>query len=235
MAQPTKKAAQMTRDELAAYIDYSILKPQFTTAEVIELAHTGINYQCATLCINPWALDVVAPLVKDTGVGICVVADFPFGQGTAADKEVLSRAYVSRGDIQDLDLVINYGLLREGKWQQAAEEIKPAINVCREAGVITKVILETDALDKKAIEGGVEAVIAAGGDYVKTSTGFYTGGETVGASREVMAHLIEVTDGRAKVKASGCVRDQAHYFDLIDMGVDRIGVGYRSVPVVLGE
>ncbi|MDE1537268.1 MULTISPECIES: deoxyribose-phosphate aldolase [Actinotignum] len=235
MAQPEKKAAQMTRDELASYIDYSILKPQFTTEEVVELAHTGINYKCATLCINPWALDVVAPLLPGTGVGICVVADFPFGQGTAADKEMLARAYVSRGDIQDLDLVINYGLLREGKWQQAAEEIKPAIAVCREAGVVTKVILETDALDKKAIEGGVEAVIAAGGDYVKTSTGFYTGGPTVGGARDVMAHLIEVTDGRAKVKASGNVRDQAHYFDLIDMGVDRIGVGYRSVPVVLGE
>lgn len=235
MAQPEKKAAQMTRDELASYIDYSILKPQFTTEEVVELAHTGINYKCATLCTNPWALDVVAPLLPGTGVGICVVADFPFGQGTAADKEMLARAYVSRGDIQDLDLVINYGLLREGKWQQAAEEIKPAIAVCREAGVVTKVILETDALNKKAIEGGVEAVIAAGGDYVKTSTGFYTGGPTVGGARDVMAHLIEVTDGRAKVKASGNVRDQAHYFDLIDMGVERIGVGYRSVPVVLGE
>ncbi|MDK7197931.1 deoxyribose-phosphate aldolase [Actinotignum sanguinis] len=235
MAQPQKKAAEMTRDELTAYIDYSILKPQFTTAEVVELAHTGIGYKCATLCINPWAMDVVAPLVKDTGVGMCVVADFPFGQGTAADKEMLARAYVARGDIEDIDFVINYGLLREGKWQQAAEEIKPAVAVCREAGVVTKIILETDALDRAQIEGGVEAVIAAGGDFVKTSTGFYTGGPTVGAAREVMEHIIEVTDGRAKIKASGNVRDQAHFFDLIDMGIDRIAVGYRSVPTVLGE
>lgn len=230
---PVTAARDMTRAQKAAYIDFSILKPEFTTEDVVRLAEEGIEEGCATLCVNPWALDIVAPMVAGTPTGVCVVCDFPFGQGAPADKERLARSYATRSDVDELDLVINYGLLREGGWKRAGDEIAPAIAACHEHSVTVKVILETDALTPDQVSWGIEAVIRAGGDFVKTSTGFYTGGPARGAARDVVAHILARVDGRAKVKGSGNIRDKDHFLDLIDMGIDRMGVGYRSVPVVL--
>ena len=105
--------------------------------------------------------------------------------------------------------------------------------------MIVKTIFETDALTDDEIRSAAEAAIAAGSDYIKTSTGFYTGtpkhGERTGAFDEMVALMQECAAGRTKVKGSGSIRDKAHFLRLIDMGIDRMGVGYRSVPVVLAE
>lgn len=219
--------------ELARYIDHSILKPDTTIAEIRDLTQIGIDRGVATICVNPAGLDAIAPMLEGTGIGISVVCDFPFGQGTAADKEMLARNYCMRGDVTDLDLVINYGLIKEGKWKEAAADIQGAIDVCREHGVVSKVIIETDALTDEQIADACEAVISTGADYVKTSTGFYAGGPTEGGSVEVMKKIISIVDGRAKVKASAHIRTREHFLALIDLGVDRIGLSFSSTPLVL--
>jgi len=97
-----------------------------------------------------------------------------------------------------------------------------------------KVIFETDALTLEQVATATEYACRAGADFVKTSTGFYTGGESKGATPEVIQVMLDAAKGRCKVKGSGCIRTREHFLQLIDMGIDRMGIGYRSTPVVLG-
>lgn len=235
---PIKPASEMTRDELAAYIDYSILKPEFTTEDVKREARTAVDLRCKTVCINPAYIETVLPIVEGADTGICVVIDFPFGTSSTRSK-VAQAEVVLEYPIEDLDIVMNYGWLRDGEIEKVAEDIRAVVDVCHAKGVIVKTIFETDALTDDEIRSAAEAAIAAGSDYIKTSTGFYTGtpkhGERTGAFDEMVALMQECAAGRAKVKGSGSIRDKAHFLRLIDMGIDRMGVGYRSVPVVLAD
>ena len=106
---PTKKAAEMTVKELARYIDQSVLKPEFTVDDIKKYSQEGIDFSCATICINPASLPIVAPMVKGTKTGLCVVCDFPFGLATTEAKALLAKEYCSKWNIQDLDIVANYG------------------------------------------------------------------------------------------------------------------------------
>ena len=219
---------------MARYIDHSVLKPQLTQDEIIKYSQAGIDLGCATICINPAALDVVTKLVEGTNTGVCVVCDFPFGLSTTQSKVLQAEEYCSKYKITDLDIVANFGQLRSGNLDFVTADIKAVSDVCHKYGVACKVIIETDSLNKQQIIDGTKCAIAAGADYIKSSTGFYTGGETVGGTPEIIKIMIEAADGKIKVKASGKVRTQEHFFKLIDMGVDRVGMGYSSTPIVLG-
>ncbi|MBF1696780.1 MAG: deoxyribose-phosphate aldolase, partial [Selenomonas sp.] len=135
--------------------------------------------------------------------------------------------------IMDLDIVANYGQLRSGNLDYVTADIKAVVDVCHKYGTEVKVIIETDSLTKQQIIDGTKCAVAAGADYIKSSTGFYTGGECVGATPEVVQIMMDAGEGKIKVKGSGCIRTQEHFFKLIDMGIDRMGVGYRSTPDVL--
>ena len=232
---PTKKACEMTRAELAAYIDQSVLKPEFTEAEIRRYIQEGVDYGCATVCVNPSSLDIAKELTKGTDTKICVVCDFPFGTSTTDSKVIQAEEYCKGGDIFELDIVANYGWLISGKYDDVTADIKAVTDVCHKYGTAVKVILETDALTKEQIVKGTECVIAAGADFVKTSTGFLTGHESVGASPEVIQLIMDTVQGRCKIKGSGCIRTQEHFFKLIDMGIDRMGIGFKSTPIVLGD
>lgn len=231
---PTKKAAEMSVLELARYIDQSVLKPEFTQHEIAKYTQEGIDYGCATICINPASLPLVAPMVQGTQTGICVVCDFPFGLSTTEAKAAQAEAYCSRYPIQDLDIVANYGRLRSGDLDFVISDIKAVVSVCHSHGTAVKVIIETDALTPEQIAAGTRCAVAAGADFIKSSTGFYTGGKAVGATPEVVALMMKAGEGKIKVKGSGGIRSRAHFLHLIDMGIDRMGIGYRSTPVVLG-
>jgi deoxyribose-phosphate aldolase len=230
---PSKKAAAMSLKELSAYIDQSVLKPEFTQADIRKYIQEGVDFGCATVCVNPASLDIAAELTRGMQTGICVVCDFPFGLSTTHSKIMQAEEYC-RSDIADLDIVANYGWIRSGMLQQVGREIKAVVEVCHAHDVAVKVIFETDALTLAEVKTTSEVVIQAGADFLKTSTGFYTGGKKDGATREVIAAMMEVAQGRCKIKGSGGIRDQQHFFELIDMGIDRMGIGYRSTPVVLG-
>lgn len=234
---PSKPAARMTIDELASYIDYSILKPEFTIQEVQDEIAKAADLKCKTICIDPASLEDAAPMVEGTDTGICVVVDFPFGASTTASK-VAQTEIALEYPLEDLDVVANYGWIRSGENDKVTEDLKPVIDACHAKGITVKVIFETDALTEEQIRAAAESAVAAGADYIKTSTGFYTGrlqhGERSGAFDGVVDLMQDAAASRCKVKGSGAIRDRAHFLRLIDEGIDRMGVGYRSVPTILG-
>ena len=231
---PEKKANEMNVKELASYIDQSVLKPEFTQEEIRKYVQEGIDYGCKTVCINPASLPVARELCKGTETKICVVCDFPFGLSTTNSKVLQAEEYCKSGDIFELDIVANYGWIRSGMWKEVEEDIKAVCDACHKYDTEVKVIFETDALTLDEIIKATEVAINACADFVKTSTGFFTGGKNDGASIEVIQAMINIAQGRVKIKGSGGIRAQEHFFKLIDMGIDRMGIGYKSTPVVLG-
>ena len=231
---PEKKACEMSVRELAAYIDQSVLKPEFTQDEIRRYIQEGIDFGCKTVCVNPASIDIAAELTKDTDTMICAVCDFPFGLSTTASKVMQAEEYCKRGDIFELDIVANYGWIRSQMWTEAEADIRAVCEVCHKYGTQVKVILETDALTLDEVRQAAEIAVQAGADFVKTSTGFFTGGKNEGATAEIVEAIIETVNGRCKVKGAGGIRTREQFFRLIDMGIDRMGVGYRSTPVVLG-
>jgi len=224
----------MTRNELAAYIDQSVLKPEFTQEEIRKYIQEGIDYGCKTVCINPASLPIAREMCRGTATGICVVCDFPFGLSSTASKVMQAEEICKGGDIEDLDIVANYGWIKSGMWNAVERDIKAVADTCHGYGTLLKVIFETDALTLAEAAKATDIACAAGADFVKTSTGFYTGGKSQGATPEVIRVMMDAARGRCKVKGSGGIRDREHFLTLIDMGIDRMGIGYRSTPVVLG-
>lgn len=223
----------MTVKELASYIDYSVLKPEFTEQEIIDLTKDGVQLGCATICINPGYMDLCEPYVKGTDTMLCPVTDFPFGDSSTESRIQQIEQVAKYDTVKEVDIVANFGKIRSGKMDEVVEDLKACAQAAHKYGRELKVILETDALTDEQIKAGCEAVIAAGADFIKTSTGFLTGHEAKGAAVDVIKMIMEVNQGRVKIKGSGCIRTREHFLQLIDMGIDRMGVGYRSVPVVL--
>ena len=231
---PTKKACEMTAQELGRYIDQSVLKPEFTQDDIRKYIQEGIDYNCATVCINPASLPIARELCKGTNTGICVVCDFPFGLSTTESKAMQAELICRDGDIEDLDIVANYGWIRSGRWDDVRADIKAVADVCHKYGTNLKVIFEVDALTLDEVKQATVTAIEAGADFVKTSTGFFTGGKNDGATYEVIQAMMDAADGRCKIKGAGGIRDREKFLRLIDMGIDRMGIGYKSTAKVLG-
>ena len=230
---PEKEASKMTRDELAAYIDHSVLKPEFTQDEIKEQIQKGIEYRCKTVCVNPSAVDIAMAMTANTGTKVCVVCDFPFGLSETQSKAQQAEALCKKG-VFEIDTVANYGWILSGMWEQAKTDIQTVNEVCQKYGVALKVILETDALSIEQVKKGAQIVADAGASFVKSSTGFFTGGKSDGATIEVVQAMMDGSGGRCLVKGSGGIRTREHFLKLINMGIDRMGVGYKSTPLLLG-
>lgn len=229
-----KKASEMSARELARYIDQSVLKPEFTQSEIIKYIGEGIEYGCKTVCINPSSIDIARDMCSGTDTGICVVCDFPFGKSSTKSKVLQAECILKSGDIEDLDVVSNYGFIKSGMWDEVGKDISAVAEVCHAHGALLKVIFETDALSYDEIAKATDVACLSGADFVKTSTGFFTGGISKGATPEVIRVMMDASRGRCKIKGAGGIRDRAAFFALIDMGINRMGIGYKSTPVVLG-
>lgn len=234
MKRNAKKATEMNLKELAAYIDYSVLKPEFTPAEIIELTKDGVKLGCATICINPGYIDLCEPYVQGSETMLCPVVDFPFGTSSTASRMSQIEFAAKYDTVKEIDVVANFGMIRAGMYDEVTEDLKVCTEIVHKYGKEIKVIFETDALNEEQIKKTCRCCIEAGVDFVKTSTGFLTGFEAHGAVPEVIRLMMEAVGENCKVKGSGCIRTREHFLELIDMGIDRMGVGYRSVPVVLG-
>ncbi len=230
-----KKACEMSRDELASYIDYAVLKPETTEAELVEAAKKGVELKVRTLCINPAYIPLLEPYVKGTVTGITPVVDFPFGTSSTASRTAQIEDIAGYESVGEIDIVMNYGMLRSGKDAEVTADLKACAEACHRHGKELKVILETDALMPEEIVRGCRCVMAAGGDFVKTSTGFLTGHELRGAANDVIQLILNEVQGRCKVKGSGVIRTREHFLELIDMGCDRLGINYTSAAKILGE
>ena len=232
----TKRAEEMTVRELASYIDYSVLKPEFTRDDIIALTEDGVKLGCATICINPGYMDLCRPYVEGSETKLCPVCDFPFGTSSTESRVAQAKILVDKHAdvIAELDIVANYGKIRSGEYDEVTEDLKAVVKVCHEKNIPVKVILETDALSEEQVRRGCHCVMDAGADFVKTSTGFLTGHEAHGATPEIIKVIMEEVGESCQIKGSGCIRTREHFLQLINMGIDRMGIGYRSVPVVLG-
>ncbi len=234
MKHPSKPAHEMSQKELASYIDQSVLKPEFAEEDIRRYIQEGIDFGCATVCINPSSLPIATEMTEGTDTAICVVCDFPFGTSTTASKVLQAEEYCKNYNIAELDIVANYGWIRSGKWDAVTKDIAAVVAVCHKHKTEVKVIFETDALTVEEVRKACECAIQANADFVKTSTGFLTGHDAHGATPEIIKEMLDICGNRIKVKGSGCIRTREHFLQLIDMGIDRMGIGYRSTPVVLG-
>jgi deoxyribose-phosphate aldolase len=228
-----KKAIEMTTQELAQYIDYSVLKPEFTKQQILDLTKDGVELGCATICINPAYVEMCEPLVKGTTTMLCPVCDFPFGTSSTESKVKQAEILCRYETVKEVDIVSNYGLIRSGEFEAVYQDVKAVIDMCHSHNKPVKVIFETDALTIEEIKKMCEICVRAKADFVKTSTGFLTGHDLKGGYPELIKMMIDEVDGKCKVKASGSIRGREKFLTLIDMGVNRMGIGYRSVPVVL--
>ena len=234
MKKISKKAEEMTVKELASYIDYSVLKPEFTEEQIIELTKDGVKLGCATICINPGYIELCTPYVEGTETGLCPVTDFPFGTSATESKTAQVEIAAGYDTVTEIDVVANFGLIRSGEYEKVTADLKACADTAHKYGKELKVIFETDALTEEQIKKTCRCCMEAGADFVKTSPGFLTGYELRGAAPDVIQLMMDEVGEKCKIKGSGCIRTREHFLQLIDMGIDRMGVGYKSVPVVLG-
>lgn len=197
---PAKKASEMTVKELAKYIDYSVLKPEFTEEDIIALTKDGVNLGCATICINPGYIDLCEPCVKGSDTMLCPVCDFPFGTSSTESKVNQIELAAKYDSVKEVDIVANFGLIRSGKYDEVTKDLKACADAAHKYGREIKAKFETDALNEEQIRKTCKCCIDAGIDFVKTSTGFLTGFELHGATPEVIKIMMEEVDGKCKIK-----------------------------------
>lgn len=234
MKKLNKKASEMSLKELASYIDYSVLKPEFSQQEIIDLTKDGVKLGCATICINPAYMDLCEPYVKGTETMLCPVCDFPFGTSSTESRVKQIEIVAKYDTVKEVDIVANFGMIRSGQYEEVTKDLKACVEIAHKYGREIKVIFETDALNEDEVRKTCQCCMNAGADFIKTSTGFLTGYEAHGATPEIIKIMMEEVKDQCKIKGSGCIRTREHFLQLIDMGIDRMGIGYKSVPVVLG-
>lgn len=159
---------------------------------------------------------------------------FPFGCSHIESKLMQAQAIIDKGDIYEIDMVMNYGLLKSHEYEKVIHEITLMSHLCHQHHVGLKVIVETDALTKEEIKAAVECCIKGEADFIKTSTGYLKSEHLEGASPDVIRLIVETAQGRIKVKGSGCVRSRERLVELIELGIDRAGVGCSSTAKILG-
>lgn len=216
-------------EKISRYLDSAVLKPDMTRKEAIEAINLAVKYDSKTVCVRPCDIDIAGKICDGTDTEVSVVLGFPHGCGLSEVKGLEAGEYIKRG-VSEIDMVANYGFIRSGEWGLVESDIRSVVQVCKPASVALKVILESSELTLEEVEKATEAAIRAGADFVKTSTGFASGG----ATEEVVAKMLEVSAGRIKVKPSGGIRDYDRAKMFVDMGVDRLGVGVSSVIAICG-
>ena len=132
-------------------------------------------------------------------------------------------------------MVANYGRIKSGDFDYVSEEIRQISEICHQNHVGLKVIVETDALAKEEIGEALECCVKGHADFIKTSTGYFKSSHNVGATPELIQYLVEKANGRIKVKGSGCVRSRERLIELIELGIDRAGVGCGSTQKILAD
>jgi deoxyribose-phosphate aldolase len=217
---------------IASMIDHTLLKPDATRRDIETLCREAAEYHFASVCVNPTWVSVCARTLKDTGVKICSVVGFPLGATTTDTKHYETRRAIFDG-ASEIDMVINVGALKSGDLRVAERDIEAVTAPCREAGVLSKVIIEAALLTDDEKVTACTLAKAAGADYVKTSTGFGPGGATV-ADVGLMRRVVGEEMG---VKAAGGVRDLEGLRAMVAAGATRIGAsaGVRIVQQSRGQ
>ena len=213
--------------KIARYFDAAILKPDMTPEQVADAIKEAISFDSYTVCVRGCDIDLAVKMTEGTNTKVSCVLDFPYGYGGLEAKRADARAYAAKG-VVDIDMVMNYGAARGGAWDVVEAEIKAVVEEAHAKGVNVKVIFETSQLTVEQVKKATEVSIAAGADFVKPSTGF----NGSGASVEAVQAMLETAKGRCKVKPSGGIRNYETAKMYVDMGVDRLGIGFSSCKAI---
>ena len=201
---------------LAKYIDYTLLKATATPADIEKLCQEARQYGFFSVCVNSSYVPLAAQLLKGTDVKVCTVVGFPLGAMSTQGKLYETSTTLAEG-ADEIDMVINLGLFLSGRTAKVLDEI--ALLKQETADKMLKVIIETCYLNDDQKRLASQICVDAGADFVKTSTGFGTGGATLADVQLIK----EVVGDRAKIKASGGIRNRETALQYIDLGVSRIG------------
>jgi len=216
---PTKNCSKVS-----GYVDHTLLKANATQEEVGKLCEEARAYCFASVCVNPSYVALSAKLLKGSGVKVCTVIGFPLGSTTPTVKAIEARDAIANG-ADEIDMVINVGALKSGNDAYVKDDIRAVREATR--GKVLKVILETSLVSKEEKVRACRMSAEVGADFVKTSTGFSTGGATV----EDIRLMRETVGPRMGVKASGGIRDAETAKAMISAGATRLGTS-ASVAIV---
>lgn len=210
---------------LASYMDHTILKPETTKEEVKKLCEEAKQYGFASVCVNSYYVPFVKQQLAGSEVATCCVVGFPLGAMSTKAKAYETKVSVEDG-ATEVDMVINIGALKDQEYQLVKEDIE-AVVAATKGNALVKVIIETYLLTQEEIKIACQLAVEAKADFVKTSTGFSTGG----AKKEDVALMKETVGTKAKVKASGGIRSKETAMEMIAAGADRIGTS-NAVKIV---
>lgn len=218
----------MDKKTIAAMLDHTLLKPEATPAQIEKLCAEAAEYHFASVCVNPVYIPLAARLLKGTGVKVCCVVGFPLG-AIAPEQKAAEAASCAAMGAEELDMVIHVGAAKAGDWALVQRDIEGVVKAA--AGHTVKVIIETCLLTDEEKVKACEAAKAAGADFVKTSTGFSTGGATT----HDIALMRKTVGPEMGVKASGGIRDYETAMAMIEAGANRIGASAGIAIVAAAE
>lgn len=218
----------MDKKTIAAMIDHTLLKPEATPAQIEKLCAEAAEYHFASVCVNPVYIPLAARLLKGTGVKVCCVVGFPLG-AIAPEQKAAEAASCAAMGAEELDMVIHVGAAKAGDWALVQRDIEDVVKAA--AGHTVKVIIETCLLTDEEKVKACEAAKAAGAHFVKTSTGFSTGGATT----HDIALMRKTVGPEMGVKASGGIRDFETAMAMIEAGANRIGASAGIAIVAAAE
>ncbi len=204
-------------ERVAGLVDHTLLKPNATPEQISALCDEAIQYDFASVCVNPANIAQAAKKLAGSGVAPCVVIGFPLGANTSAVKAYETTEVIALG-AEEVDMVINIGAAKAGDWALVQKDIEAVVGAAKDKALV-KVIIETCLLTDEEKVQACLAAKRAGADFVKTSTGFSTGGATV-ADVRLMRETVGPNMG---VKASGGVKDYASAVAMVKAGANRLG------------
>ncbi len=216
----------MNKKELAGMMDHTLLKAFSTPEEIIRICQEADEIGAASVCVNPTNVELAAQQLKDSPVKVCTVIGFPLGANTSETKAFEAKDAIEKG-ADEVDMVVNIGALKAGDLKKVEDDIKAVVDASGDK--LVKVIIETCYLDDDEKVQACKAAANAGADFVKTSTGFGTGG----AKPEDVKLMKESIPDTMKVKASGGMRKYKDVVPNLEAGADRLGVS-ASIDILEG-
>ena len=219
---------QRTLEEITQYIDHTLLKPYASKEAMQAFCNEAKELKVKMVAINSYYTKFCKELLKDTTIHVGTAISFPLGQTTIAVKAFETIEAIKDG-ADEIDYVLNLAKVKDGDFTYIKEEMETIVKICREAGIISKVIFENCYLTKDEIRKCAQIAKEVKPDFIKTSTGFGTSGALI----EDVKIMLETVDGVCKVKAAGGIRDYKTFNEFINLGVERIGTS--STKTIIKE
>ncbi|MBC8588510.1 deoxyribose-phosphate aldolase [Tissierellaceae bacterium BX21] len=204
-------------NNISSMIDHTLLKADATKEMIEKLCREAMEYQFKAVCINPTYVEYCTHLLKDSDVKVATVIGFPLGASTKEAKAFETSDAINKG-AEEIDMVINIGALKDRDYKKVKDEIEAVVDAAKSKAIV-KVIIETCLLTEEEKIKACELSMEAGANFVKTSTGFSTGGATI----EDVKLMKSVVGDSLEVKASGGIRDLQTAKNMIDAGATRLG------------